>query len=227
MKTFFKCMTLARGRTFALALLFCCLVSSAAAQDPIVRVHGGSMTFFATPLWNPERTPAGSGYCATVSRADLAQLRFDGFYPDTTSFARQPARPTPVMNSGEWRLEFRGHQEEEVTAFRAAQDGIAMQASFRGCDGKPGASLHLSPLGRAGFYPSDLVPAGIYKSNKRFASQCKVDRDRCERMAHVQLFDHGSSTPSLKLACPDGACAVFVGKKGFTTDPTRSGPRPR
>lgn len=196
--------------------------------DTVIRVGGGATTFFSENNWNPDRNTSTPTFCAAVSPRDLTWLQLEGFYPETIQDFRRRNIPKKVripLSGTTWMIKIFGHDETESAILKPSTDGIALKASPVDCSGKnTSGSVRLIPFGRATFYgPPDLVPAGRYASNKRFASSCRSEnRDRCERIAHVQVFDKDPKRPVSQFRCPDGECSIYVGEP--SKNDTRAAP---
>ncbi len=225
---------------FSAAIVLSLALPAFAQGDTPIKVRGGATTFFSEQPWLPFKGRGDAQkqaqqevlrkkkptYCSAIKPGDLGFLELENFFPVTIQdFRRRPVTEISVpLTTQTWRIEIFGHHERETAdALQLSKDGIALQASPRGCGDQPDSpSVRISPLGNASFYPGpDLIPAGRYSSNKRFLSKCSsLGRDRCERIAEIHVFDESPTKPRI-YKCPDGECTIYIGK------PEEKGDRPR
>lgn len=182
---------------------------TAQSSDTPIKVRGGAMTFFSQGTWS-SKSKTSKSFCTTLDPKDVTVVKVERFFDneDRKDGALTLASPT-------WRIELRGHEEREGAHLTPSQNGIVMQASPLDCSDKQTgmASVRISPLGSGGFYPSDLPHVGRYHGDRRFASTCTKDRDRCERIAQIKVFDTDPTKPKHTFRCPDGECTLLIGNE--------------
>lgn len=201
---------------------------TSAGSSPL-KVKGGAMTVFAQKKWQGNGTdanPDGSSahpYCVSIDSADASYiivnnlLGSDGLPVDPASI-NDVTLPLVIKIYGHLAV------DDPPPGTRKRGDpsgnGIQLATQSQDCDGSHGSSILLTKIGQGGIYPIDLPAAGKRKGNKRFYdSTCygvpnpagHGDQDFCERMAKVELYYNGATTPNHTLTCPDGDCEIEVG----------------
>ena len=190
-------------------------------NSPLMVRGESPMTAFATDSnkWQPG-TIANS-FCTVVN---------DATYIDLNGATITPPASVP------WVIDLYGHLPKDNGGKHRGDpstNGIELQGASTPCNGDGTSSVTIVYFGNSNFYPEDLHSTAKNTGNKRFwdmSTDCQGepnkdgtgDRDLCERMAAVYVFQHAAppAKPPMPLpagtkpdlSCVDGDCYLGVGK---------------